>query len=236
MKAERILPRPRAGIGRILPLLLLLNVFSCNRERIDIVDMPIDFTEKRIQLTLDYIESHYGFRPEDITIEPRIIMLHWTESSDFNESYQIFKPEEVQYEGISSMVTGASPLNVSIHFLVDRDGTIYRLMPETFMARHVIGLNYCSIGVENVGGEGGVDNMTGEQVRANINLVKYLSEKYPSIEYLAGHHEYRMFENSAFWMEKDSSYRTVKTDPGDAFMKKVRQGTNSCHLLAPPIL
>ncbi len=36
--------------------------------------------------------------------------------------------------------------------MVDRDGTRYRLMPETYMARHVIGLNYYSIGIENVGG------------------------------------------------------------------------------------
>ena len=33
----------------------------------------------------------------------------------------------------------------SAQFLVDRDGTIYSLMPETFMARHVIGLNLSSI-------------------------------------------------------------------------------------------
>ena len=32
---------------------------------------------------------------------------------------------------------------------VDRDGTICRLMPETWMARHVIGLNYSAIGIEN---------------------------------------------------------------------------------------
>src|SRR5580693_7225904 len=42
-------------------------------------------------------------------------------------------------------------LNVSAHFLVDRDGTIYRLMPETWMARHCIGLNRVAIGIENVG-------------------------------------------------------------------------------------
>ena len=46
----------------------------------------------------------------------------------------------------------ADEVNVSAHFLVDRDGTIYRLMPETRLARHVIGLNWCAIGIENVGG------------------------------------------------------------------------------------
>ena len=78
----------------------------------------------------------------------------------------------------------AGVLNVSIHYLVDRNGKVFQLMPDTLMARHCIGLNYSSIGVENVGGENSIDNMTDEQIEANILLVKYLKEKYPSIEYL----------------------------------------------------
>ena len=42
-------------------------------------------------------------------------------------------------------------LNVSSHYLVDRDGTIYQLTPETILNRHAIGVNWCSIGIENIG-------------------------------------------------------------------------------------
>ena len=206
----------------IILTILFTGLISCNQNEIKIIDKPIDFSENRVGLTLDYIGDHYSIYPKDIKIEPEIIVLHWTESNDFEKSFNIFKPEKIQYGGI---VAHASQLNVSIHFLVDRDGTIYRLMPETWMARHVIGLNYHSIGVENVGGKGAIDNMTKEQVDANIKLVRYLAKKYPTIEYLIGHYEYTDFEDTRFWMEKDSTYRTVKTDPSEAFMAKVREAT-----------
>ena len=64
-------------------------------------------------------------------------------------------------------------------------------MPSNWMARHVIGLNYSSIGIENVGGKGNKkDDLTPEQLKSNIALVAYLKGKYPTIEYLIGHHEY----------------------------------------------
>ena len=116
---------------------------------------------------------------------------------------------------------------------MDRDGSIYRLIPETWMARHVIGVNYYSIGVENVGGKGAIDNMTKKQIDANIKLVKYLVKKYPNIEYLIGHYEYTNFESTRFWMEKDPTYRTLKTDPSEAFMAKIREATESLDLIKP---
>jgi N-acetyl-anhydromuramyl-L-alanine amidase AmpD len=116
---------------------------------------------------------------------------------------------------------GAGSLNVSSQFLVDRDGAIYQLMPENLMARHVIGLNHCAIGIENVGGTEELP-LTRSQLRANIWLVNYLKEKY-DIEYLIGHHEYQFFQGHDLWLEKDSGYRTVKTDPGKKFMRKVRR-------------
>ena len=43
-------------------------------------------------------------------------------------------------------------------------------MPENYMARHVIGLNHSSIGIENVGGNDTLP-LTDMQVEANINLL-----------------------------------------------------------------
>ena len=122
---------------------------------------------------------------------------------------------------------------MSIQFLVDRDGNIYRLMPETWMARHVIGLNYNSIGVENVGGAGGAPDLTPAQVEADIRLVRYLVQKYPTIRYLIGHHEYRVFEGHPLWLERDPGYRTPKSDPGPAFMAAVRAGVADLGLEGP---
>ncbi|KAA3661379.1 MAG: N-acetylmuramoyl-L-alanine amidase, partial [Calditrichaeota bacterium] len=118
----------------------------------------------------------------------------------------------------------AGQVNVAIQFVVDRDGTIHRLMPETWMARHCIGINYNSIGVENIGGQHGQDALTDAQIHANIQLVKYLLQKYQSIDYLIGHYEYQYFEGHPLWREVDASYRTEKIDPGHRFMQAVRDG------------
>lgn len=186
-----------------------------------IIQKPIIFTDKRKKLTKEYIKSHYGFDVKDITIEPKTIVLHWTAVMDFQKSFQRLNAELLFNDRAD--IAKASALNVSAHFLVDRDGTIYQLMPENWMARHVIGLNYSSIGVENVGGEANTkEDLTQAQLQANIRLVNYLKAKYPTIESVIGHYEYRDFENSALWLEKDDGYRTKKGDPGEKFMKDVR--------------
>jgi len=151
----------------------------------------------------------------------------------FNKSFKRLQPERLLTD--RKDIAKASLLNVSSQFLVKRDGTIYRLMPENWMARHVIGLNYSSIGIENVGGKGNkVDDLTPAQVRSNIALVEYLKAKYPSIEYLIGHHEYRQMEHTSLWLEKDKGYRTVKSDPGDAFVQKVYNKTKDLGLKRAP--
>jgi len=195
-------------------------------------DRPISFSADRVNGTLRYITDHYGESPEDISIVPRIIVLHWTAIDGFEESFAAFDPEELG--GSRPNLAAAGGVNVSIQFLVDRDGTVYRLMPETWMARHCIGLNYSAIGVENVGGGSSIDNMTDEQIAANIQLVRYLAEKYPTIRYLIGHMEYRGFEGHPLWLELDEGYRTEKVDPGDRFMTAVRDAVADLGLEGPP--
>jgi len=197
-----------------------------------IIHRPIDFTKKRIDMTKAYIKQHYALDAKDITIEPKIIVLHWTAVMDFEDCFKRLKGETLYSD--RGDIADAGALNVSAHFLVARDGTITQLMPDNWMARHVIGLNYSSIGIENVGGEGNVkDDLTDAQVAANIKLVKYLRAKYPNIEYLIGHHEYQKLESSPLWLEKDASYRTKKADPGDRFMRSVRKEVEDLGLKKP---
>ena len=209
----------------------LLALTGCSHS-LKIHDRPIQFSADRVSATLDYIADHYGESPEDITIVPRIIVLHWTAIDGFEETFAAFDPEELG--GSRPGLQDAGQLNVSIQFLVDRNGKVYRLMPENWMARHCIGLNYSSIGVENVGGGNGVDNLTDAQIKANIRLVRYIAGKYPTVRYLIGHMEYRDFEGHPLWLERDESYRTEKTDPGDRFMTAVREGVAGLELEGPP--
>ena len=106
-------------------------------------------------------------------------------------------------------------------------------MKDNIMARHVIGLNYSSIGIENVGGIEGYP-LTNEQLISNVKLVKYLKSKYPKIDYLIGHFEYTNFENHELWLEKDSLYRTIKIDPGIEFMNKLRKDLNNLNFKELP--
>ncbi len=182
---------------------------------------PIVFTDKRKELTREYIKSHYGLSVKNIEIIPTNIVLHWTAVMDFEKSFERLNAELLYSD--REDIAKASALNVSAHFLVKRDGTIYQLMPDNWMARHVIGHNYSSIGIENGGGEGNEkEDLTQAQLGANIWLVNYLKAKYPSIKNVMGHHEYRNFENSDLWLEKDAGYRTEKADPGVKFMNDVR--------------
>lgn len=198
-------------------------------EKIKIIDKPIDFGQERIDMTKAYIKNHYGFEVKNIEIVPKIIVLHWTADMSFQKSFNRLKPQKLFSD--RKDIAKASALNVSAHFMVKRDGTIYRLMPENWMARHVIGLNYSSIGIENIGGESNKkEDLTPAQVKSNIALVRYLTAKYPTITHLIGHYEYRDMETNKLWLEMDKGYRTEKSDPGEKFMSEVREAVVDLNL------
>ncbi len=207
-------------ISLILSIILIL--FSPFLLAHNIIDKPITFTEKRVALTREYRKKHYGFTTKSIEIIPKMIVIHWTAIDTLKKSFNAFNREEL-HSNDRAQLSNAGSLNVSAHFLVDKDGTIYRLMPETIMARHVIGLNAVSIGIENVGGCPPNHYLTQQQLDANSFLVKYLKKKYPTIKYLIGHYEYRDYEyHKDLWLEQDPNYRNIKVDPGSTFMYALR--------------
>ncbi len=205
-----------------------LMLMSCASNKI--TEKPIIFNQEREALTLEYLSEHYGINNNSIKIAPKMIVIHWTAIPTFEGSFDAFN--EPLITGWREYIQNASGLNVSTHFLVDQDGTIYRLMPETLMARHVIGLNHCAIGIENVGGTQDTP-LTEAQLKSNNWLVDYLSAKY-DIDYLIGHYEYPLFENHTLWLEKDDAYRTEKTDPGVAFMINIREATKKLNFKPLP--
>lgn len=209
----------------------LFYLMFCACQSSKIIDRPIDFEKDRIDLTLKYMQDRYGLNRKTPDIDPKMIVVHWTEIPTLQGSFNAFKNSKLPQARES--ISNASQLNVSAHFLVDRNGTIYRLMPETIMARHVIGLNHTAIGIENVGGTPDTP-LTKEQLESNIWLVDYLSDKY-DIEYVIGHYEYTNFEDHELWLEKDSGYRTEKVDPGEDFMKASREATKDRNFRKIPL-
>ncbi|MDQ2963721.1 MAG: peptidoglycan recognition protein family protein [Pseudomonadota bacterium] len=197
-------------------------------EGLNILERPIPFGAKRQELTLEYIRTHYNPGATDIVIDPRVIVIHWTGSFHAAFTFAAFYPEALPFWRRDIQRGGR--VNVSAHFLIDRDGTTFRLMPEDWMARHVIGLNPVAIGIENVGGP--THPLTDTQLRSNARLVRYLVTKNRGIQFLIGHHEYGRFRGTTLWKERDPTYFTGKQDPGPDFMARLRAEVKDLSLAA----
>jgi N-acetylmuramoyl-L-alanine amidase len=183
-----------------------------------IVDAPIAWSDERERLTLEYRRQHSDPKATDLAIEPRVIVLHYTDGGSAKATRAYFDHPRIESSRKELARHGA--VNVSSHFLVDRDGTIYRLQPETRYARHCIGLNHIAIGIENVG-DGKKLPLTDAQVAADAALVRELSLRF-KITHLLGHYEVMRFRKHAYFVELDPTYKNEKDDPGAEFMARVR--------------
>ena len=215
---------------KLLFFFLLLGWNFSFAQHIKIIEKPIIFDATRTKLSLDYLKRRHALVQDLPTIVPTMIVLHWTASKSLMGTYNAFN-KSILPSGRKNL-TGASSLNVSSHFLVDRDGSIYQLLPDTIFARHVIGLNYCAIGIENVGSND--YPLTKAQLLANEKLVRYLSKKY-NIQYLIGHYEHTLFKNTPMWRETNPYYHSDKIDPGKSFMKNIREELQDLNLKGAPV-
>lgn len=217
-------------IFKIVFAALLLIQLNTLAQEIKIIDKPIIYDSTRVKLSLQYLKERHGLIKLEPKIKPTMIVLHWTAAKTMISTFNTFNHPKLN--GDREAIAGASNLNVSSQFLVDRNGTIYRLMPEDYFARHVIGLNYCAIGVENVGSDD--FPLTEAQLLANEQLVRYLTNKY-DIKYLIGHYEYTLFKNTVLWKETDPNYQTIKSDPGLSFIEKIRTKVKDLNLKSSAI-
>lgn len=196
--------------------------------------------EERVRLTREYLRIHNpqlaaalpaADEPASIAFEPRLVVVHFTAIPTLDETLETFAGLHIDPD--RQLIRSNGDLNVGIQFVVDRDGTIYALYPETVIARHVIGLNHLAIGIENVG-DGDLGHrraaapLTEAQLEANIALVRYLAARYPSIGYVIGHSEYRQLEHRKhpaheLFHEELPAYRTEKSDPGRRFLRRLRR-------------
>ena len=183
-----------------------------------IIDKPGRLTELREQLLREYSIKHYGEAMTEIV--PQVVIVHWTASGEAAGVHQYFY-REARADGT---------LNVCSQFLVDRDGTIYRLTPETMLDRHAIGYNWCAIGIENVGGVNDAEDLTDAQLQANLALIRYLKEKYPTIQYVWGHYQQVAAKQSGLYKENVPGYFNPKVDPGPKFMQALQKNLKASGL------
>ncbi len=194
-----------------------------------IVDAPMAWSAEREQLTLDYRRQHSDGTAADLAIDPHVIVLHYTGGSSAKATLGYFDNPTI--EASRKELARAGKVNVSAHFVVDRDGTIYQLQPVTRFARHCIGLNHIAIGIENAGDEAKYP-LTEAQVAADAALIRQLASQH-KITHLLGHHEVMGMRDSALYLERDPKYKNDKGDPGKAFMAKVRERVADLQLSGP---
>ncbi len=201
----------------LLTICALIMLTANVHAEVPFADKFIPWSEHRDELGDEYTLKHYGKAIREIV--PQAVVVHWTAMGTAESVWKYFSAEE--------MTDDEGRLNVASQFIVDRDGTIYRLMPETNLARHAIGYNHCAIGIENVGGYDGNEDLTDAQLAANVRLIKYLHAKYPTIKYVFGHYQQDAARASGLYIELVPDYYAVKTDPGKIFMRGLREQLES---------
>lgn len=177
-------------------------------------------TVNRLEMTKQYSKQNYGIADYRLK-NPSMIVIHYTAIPSLERTLNYFKSDSLDVT--RKRIVKKSALNVGVHYVVDKDGAIYSLLPDSIMGRHLIGYNHIALGIENVSKDS--SDLTTAQIASNVKLIKYLSDKHDSIRYLIGHCEY---DNAALPHYKhllvmDPSYAPYKKgDPGLLFLEAVR--------------
>ena len=145
-----------------------------------------------------------------------LIVLHCTELPTLEMAWEF--GERILYPETK---TGASG-----HFYIDLDGSVWRFVEEDRVARHVVGFNQASIGIEIVnagryphwlgaGHQQMTEPYTGAQIKALKELLASLRNRYPGLVKLARHSD---LDTRLIPAEDDPSVQIRRRiDPGPLF-------------------
>jgi N-acetylmuramoyl-L-alanine amidase-like protein len=174
--------RGRSFIGSLGLSLVLAGSAAAAPPRPPIVQKPIPFPVQRKLETAAYASRHYGLDTWRLR-RPRVIVEHYTASDSFASAYATFAADTPDPELHELPGTCA-------HFVVDRDGTIYQLVPVTVMCRHTVGLNYTAIGIEHIGTSDAEILANPRQLAASLALTVWLmATDHVQLRNVIGHNE-----------------------------------------------
>jgi beta-N-acetylhexosaminidase len=147
-----------------------------------VVSRPIPFGETRRREMRAYAIRHYDLDEYRLR-RPRVIVEHYTATTAFAPVFNTFASDTPDVE------LGELP-GVCAHFVIDRDGTVYRLVSTTIMCRHTVGLNWTAIGIEHVGTSDGQVLANARQLRASLRLTRALQGRFGiATRNVIGHNE-----------------------------------------------
>ena len=140
----------------------------------------IAFGDGRKAQMADYSKRHYH-QHTYVLSNPRAVVLHHTDGADWQSAWYTFDANTAY------VINGVKEKpGVSAQFIIAKDGTIIQTMPLTYRARHAIGMNWVSFGIEFCQESAGHDGHWMErqilartkQVNAGLKLVRWLQYKY----------------------------------------------------------
>ncbi len=185
------------------------------------VDTIPSLNATKLALTKQYCLENYGVASYKLDT-PKIVLVHFTVIPTLAETVAYFQKDSI--ESSRTNISQFSQMNVGIHYMVDRDGSIYKFIPDTVIARHVIGFNHISIGIENIARD--ASDLTPAQLESNARLIAFLKDRNPGLEYMVGHHEYNdtTLAHYKLFLAVNESYKPHnKPDPGPDFMSDLRE-------------
>ena len=147
-----------------------------------VVPKPIPFPPKRRDEMRAYARRHYGIDDYRL-VKPRVIVQHFTVTDSFGPVFNVFARDvpDVELHELPGVCS---------HYVIDRDGTIYRLVSTRLMCRHTVGLNWTAIGIEHVGRSDGQVMGNRAQLRASLRLTRMLQGRYGvATRNVIGHNE-----------------------------------------------
>jgi len=145
------------------------------------------------------------------------LIIHSLGGPDCRDGRRFFK--RIDGDAAQWARTFASLPEVSIHYVIGRDGTIVAVIPEDLAASHAIGWNQRSIGIELVNNGDDQDPFPDQQMASLVRLVGEIRQRHQAIapERILRHSDVdrSMFPDETFGVGCSAFRR--KLDPGAAF-------------------
>jgi N-acetylmuramoyl-L-alanine amidase len=181
-----------------LTALLTASLLLAPAPRPHIVHKPIPMPAHREREMRRYAIRHYGIH-SFLLRHPKVIVEHYTETSSFSPVWNTFATDvpDVELHELPQ---------VCAHFVIDRRGRIYELVPPKLMCRHTVGLNWTAIGIEHVGTSDAQVMGDRRQLRSSLALTRWLQRRYGILtRNVIGHAESL---SSRYHRERVASLRT----------------------------
>jgi len=151
-------------------LLTTVALLASPAPRPHIVQKRIPFPPKREREMRAYAIRHYGLHTF-LLRNPKVIVEHYTETTNFSSVWNTFADDvpDVELHELPQ---------VCAHFVIDRGGRIYELVPPNIMCRHTVGLNWTAIGIEHVGMSDAQVMGDRKELAASLKLTRWLQSRY----------------------------------------------------------